>query len=144
MKGKKAPTRPFGDDDVVDLPSAMDRIPEPPKNLRGRARELWASVVGDLVIRRVYDQDCCNAAMVYCIELARFLDAEDDIASRGALVKMGEGLLIPNPSLRVSDNACDRIHRVGLSLGLSATARKRVTKVRGAMIAPAQRFLKRP
>jgi P27 family predicted phage terminase small subunit len=143
MKGKRAPKPPMGDDDVVDLPSAMDRLPEPPENLKGRAKDLWASVVGDLIIRNVYDNDCRNAAMAYCIQLGRFLDAEDDIATRGALVKMGEHLTVLNPSLKISDAACDRLHRIGLSLGLSPTARKRVTKVRGVVRAPAQKFLKR-
>jgi P27 family predicted phage terminase small subunit len=144
MKGKKSPRPPLDDDDVVDLPSAVDRLPEPPESLKGRAKELWALVVGDLVVRSVYGDDSRNAAMAYCIQLARFLDAEDDINERGALVKMGENLMVLNQSLKISDAACDRLHRLGLSLGLAPTARKRVTKVRGAGLkAPAQRFLKR-
>jgi phage terminase small subunit len=50
---------------------------------------------------------------------------------------------VPNPSLKISDAACDRMLRIGAELGLSAASRKRVVKVRGGMASPAQKFLKR-
>jgi hypothetical protein len=43
MKGRKPAVKPLDDDDVIDLPSAMDRVPDPPERLQGLARELWPS-----------------------------------------------------------------------------------------------------
>jgi phage terminase small subunit len=80
--------------------------------------------------------------MAYCIQFARFLEAEADIAKQGRLITIGQHTG-PNPLLKISDAACDRMLRIGAELGLSAASRKRITKVRGATIAPAQRFLKR-
>jgi P27 family predicted phage terminase small subunit len=143
MKGRKPVIKPLGDDDVVDLPSANDRMPEPPERLKGLARELWPSVVGELVVRNIYAGDCRDAAMAYCIQFAKFLEAEADIAERGKTMQSGV-YTVPNASLKISDAACDRMLRIGAELGLSAASRKRVTKVRGgAMQAPAQKFLKR-
>jgi P27 family predicted phage terminase small subunit len=143
MRGRKPAVRPLGDDDVVDLPSALDRVPDAPERLKGLARELWPSVVGELVVRNIYAGDCQNAVMAYCIQFARFLEAEADIAERGKLIVLGKHMA-PNISLKISDAACDRMIRIGAELGLSAASRKRVVKVRGAALkAPAQKFLKR-
>jgi P27 family predicted phage terminase small subunit len=143
MKGRKPAIKPFGDDDVVDLPSAIGRIPEPPERLKGLARELWASVVGELVVRNIYANDCENAVMAYCIQLARFIETEAEIAEKGKRIQIGQHTG-PSALLKISDAACDRMIRIGAELGLSAASRKRVVKVRGAALkAPAQKFLKR-
>ena len=142
MKGKKPVVKPLGDDDVVDLPSAMDRLPDPPERLKGLARELWPSVVAEMVVRNIYAGDARDAAMAYCIQFAKFLEAEADIAERGKTMQSGV-YTVPNPSLKMSDAACDRMLRIGAELGLSPASRKRVVKVRGGSAAPAQKFLKR-
>jgi phage terminase small subunit len=99
--------------------------------------------VSELVVRNIYAGDCQNAVMAYCIQFARFLEAEVDIKKQGKLVTIGNHTG-PNASLKISDAACDRMLRIGAELGLSAASRKRVTKVRGAGLkAPAQKFLKR-
>lgn len=142
MKGRKPVIKPLGDDDVVDLPLATHRLPEAPGRLKGLARELWPSVVGEMVVRNIYAGDCRDAVMMYCIQFAKFLEAEADIAERGKTMQSGV-YTVPNISLKISDAACDRMLRIGAELGLSAASRKRVVKVRGASAAPAHRFLKR-
>jgi P27 family predicted phage terminase small subunit len=143
MKGRKPVIKPLGDDYVVDLPSAIDRMPEPPERLKGLARELWPSVVGELVVRNIYAGDCRDAAMAYCSSLPSFLKLRRILQSGGKTMQSGV-YTVPNASLKISDATCDRMLRIGAELGLSAASRKRVTKVRGgAMQAPAQKFLKR-
>jgi P27 family predicted phage terminase small subunit len=145
MKGARPPNKPFGntvDDDVIDLPPSTDRIPEAPKKLEGLARELWPRVVGDLVVRNTYDEDCQDVAAAYCIQLARFLTAEDDIKIRGIEMKWGKYGTKINPSLKISNEACKLMMKLASELGLSPASRKRVVKVRGGTKAAALKFLK--
>lgn len=142
MRGKKPATAPFGDDDVINLPSAVDRIPEAPWTLKGKARKLWPLVVGELVVRNIYASDCQDVVEAYCVQRARWLAAEDDILARGQLL-LSHSQLSRNPSLKISNDACDRMNRLAQELGLTPVARKRVVKVRGAgSQAPAAKFLK--
>jgi P27 family predicted phage terminase small subunit len=143
MRGRKPVIKPLGEEDVVDLPSSLARIPEPPDCLQGRARELWASVVGELVVRNIYAEDCKNAAMAYCIQTARFLEAEEQISKDGWVTKIGKHHEIINPRFKISNDACDRMHKIAGDLGLTPVARKRVQKIRGGMsTAPAAKYLK--
>jgi P27 family predicted phage terminase small subunit len=141
MKGRKPAVKPLDDDDVVDLPSAMDRVPDPPERLQGLARELWPSVVGEIVARNIYDGDCRDVAMAYCIQFARFIEAEDEIAKSDWTITVGEHEAV-NPLLKISNDACDRMLRLGAELGLSPASRKRVVKVRSGTKAAALEFLK--
>lgn len=146
MRGRKPAIPPLGAEDVVDLPSAMDRVPDPPPMLRGLARKLWSSVVGDMVARNTYAEDCRDIVMAYCIQFARFIEAEKDIEKRGVTIEQksrgGADFTGENLSLKISNNACSLMLRLGSELGLSAVSRKRVQKVRGAgMAAPAMKFL---
>jgi P27 family predicted phage terminase small subunit len=98
MQGRKPVIKPLGDNDVVELPSSIARMPEPPKSLKGRAREVWRSVVGELVVRNIYASDCRDMTAAYCIQYARFLDAEDQIAANGIMVPtVQKDILEPNP-----------------------------------------------
>jgi P27 family predicted phage terminase small subunit len=141
MKGRKPVIKPLGDDDVIDLPSAMDRVPEPPPILRGCARKYWPSVVGELVARNIYDGDCRDTAMAYCIQLSRFIEAEEDIRENGWQITIGNHQA-PNPAPKISNDACNLMLRLGAELGLSAASRKRVVKLRGGTKAAAQEFLR--
>lgn len=142
MRGAKPAISPLGDDDVVDLKSSLARVPDPPASLKGEARKLWPLVAGELVVRSIYADDCRDMLEAYCVQRARFLAAEEGIREQGLLVQINlhQG---PNPLLRVSNDACDRMNRLAQELGLTPVARKRVAKVRGAGSAtPAAKFLK--
>lgn len=146
MRGRKPVIPPLGDEDVVDLPTAMNRVPDAPERLKGLARKLWPTVVGEMVVRNIYSEDCRDITMAYCIQFARFLEAEDDIEKRGVTIKQksrgGIQFVGENPSLKISNAACSLMMRLGSELGLSAVSRKRVVKVRGAGArAPGMEFL---
>jgi P27 family predicted phage terminase small subunit len=144
MRGRKPVISPLGEEDVVDLPSSMARVPKPPDCLKGRARELWPSVVGELVVRNIYADDCCNAAMAYCVQFARFLEAEERISEAEWVSVIGkDNHEICNPLFKISNDACDRMHKIAGDLGLTPVARKRVQKIRGGTsTAPASKYLK--
>lgn len=146
MKGRKPAIKPLGDEDVIDLPSAMERIPEPPASLRGLARKLWPSVVAELVARNTYDSDCRDVVIAYCMQYAKFLEAEEDIAENGRIVTRVTArgdIEMNNPAIKHSDAACNLMLRFAAELGLTPASRKRVVKVRAATGAPARQFLKR-
>lgn len=147
MRGKKPALPPLGEDDEPISPSLV-RTPPVPEYLNGRSRDCWEPVTREMVARSIYDTDVRDMVAAYCVQLARFLDAEDQIHERGALIKSkknvkdkSEGGMM-NPYLAISNNAYDRMTKLSAELGLTPVSRKRVVRVRGATsIAPASRYL---
>ena len=141
MKGRKPVIPPLGD--VVAHPSSTVRVPACPDYLRGRARECWDMVVNEMLAKNIYDSDCRDMVAAYCVQLARFLTAEDDIDACGPTLLTKNKLVKFNPSLRLSNNAYDRMVRLASELGLTPVSRKRVVKIRGhGSQAAASKFLK--
>lgn len=139
MRGAKPPVPPLGD--VVDLPGLHARIPEAPSFLKNRAREVWQMTVGIMVAKNTFDEDCRDILGAYCIQMARFLDAEDKIES--FTTRGFRNSTIIEPLILVSNHAHDRMVKLATELGLTPAARKRVTKVRSSAVrTPASEFLR--
>jgi len=109
--------------------------------LKGRAREVWPQMVAELVSREIYDTDTREQLAAFCTQMARWLDAEDDIEARGTLIQVTKTIgrkgyekqiTAPeaNPSIYISDKACDRMQKLAGELGLNPVARRRVAKVK--------------
>lgn len=141
MKGRKPAQTPMAE--VVDLPTSAVRIPTCPEYMEGRSRIVWELVTRELVARNIYDTDVREMVAAYCIQYARFLDAENDVHKRGTVIRSTKrNSQLYNPLLSVSDRAYDRMVKLAAELGLTPVSRKRVTKVRGSAGAAANKYLR--
>ena len=143
MKGQKPVPKPLGE--LLLMPN-MGKVVTPPypKTLpEGLARECWDEVTREMIMRNTYDGDCRDMVEAYCIQRARFIEANEKIESQGLMQKTKRGLPKYNPYVSISNASYDRMVRLGAELGLTPVRRERAIKVNGAMgTAGAEKFLK--
>jgi phage terminase small subunit len=147
MQGRKPAIKPLGD--VVELPASAVRIPPYPKTLpEGLPRECWDDVTRQMVAKNTYDADCRDLVEAYCIQRARFIEANRKAIEFGTLtVKSKRGKSSFNPYITLSNNAHDRMFKLALELGLSPVMRGRAVRAgrgarAGAVVSPSSKYLK--
>lgn|SRR5262245_8393727 len=150
MQGKKPPLPPLGDVAVAERPKLnprMIQIPKPRATLpEGLPRECWDEVVRELIIRNIWDTDLRDMVEAYCVQRARFIEANDKIADKGLILKSRKGdaqIGKVNPYVRISNNSYDRMVRLAAELGLTAVRRGSVQRsANAATPAGAEKFLR--
>lgn len=69
------------------------------------------------------------ALMAYCTAYARHVEAEEQIAKFGTVIKAPSGFLVQSPYLAISNKALDQMTRMLVEFGMSPSSRTRVTAV---------------
>ena len=114
-----------------------------PAELTGDARVEWdriAPVLSGMGVLTHADQALLAA---YCLAWGRMLHAERELAKTGEVVKSPSGYPIQNPWLAVCNRAGKDMKGYAEQLGLSPTARGRVSKAPAAKKNPFDEFLNR-
>jgi P27 family predicted phage terminase small subunit len=110
-------------------PTTASELPECPKWLTARQRELWRSIVPELACS-VALKRCDSiglADMVLCLD--RLQQAEADIDARGMLVQGHRGVMTKNPSVMVSRSYRESFTVWAKAFGLDLKSRMRLPKV---------------
>lgn len=142
MRGAKPPLKPLGN--LVSFPTSTQRVPDPPEFLTPLGKEIWAETAQVLIERHVYDDDSRQMLAAYCIQYARFLEADEKVRAEGQMVQSKKaGTIKYNPYLTQSNVAFDRAIRLASELGLTPVSRQRVKHIRMGNTAPATKFLKK-
>jgi P27 family predicted phage terminase small subunit len=145
MQGRKPVIKPLGEGAVVDLPTSAVRVPVPPATLVDPvARQCWDEVARVMVAKNIYDDDCAHMLEAFCVQRARFLDADAKVREKGQIhLSKARGQPMHNPWLSVSNAAFSHMVKLGSELGLTPVSRQRAAKAnRKAGAAPASKFLK--
>jgi P27 family predicted phage terminase small subunit len=98
--------------------------PREPVTLSGEALELWRDVVSSLPDELLSRADEAHLE-AFAREWATYHEADQMIQRTGLLVIRESGE-IANPALRIRNDACDRMYRLGGVLGLTPVARARL------------------
>src|SRR5215475_11961207 len=122
MRGQKPVLKPYGE--VIDLPAAKARVPDPPSDLSPGAVRVWWEVAPILVARNIYSDDTHHSLMAYCIQFARFVEADKMIEKQGSLVN-GKS----NRHFGVSNAAFGNMMRLAVELGLTPISRGRIQRI---------------
>lgn len=102
----------------------------------------WYKAATTLVAKNIYDIDCEDTLEAYCVQRARWQEAEEMIKKEGfTQEKVGGGDTV-GTWITVSNMAHDRMVRLAGDLGLTPVARNRVVKSRGVTKSKASKFLK--
>ncbi len=110
----------------ADPIQAPVRVPSCPKELTGEAAAEWKRVTNLLRGLGLVAQLDRAALAMYCQSWARWLDAETQLATQGAIVKSPSGYPIQNPNLSVSSQAAKAMQQLLGEFGLSPAARHRM------------------
>lgn len=142
MRGQKPVAQPMGE--LLVLPPGGIKAPPPPKTLpEGLARECWDEVTKELIARNIYDSDCRDMVEAYCVQRARFIEANERIAEQGLMLKQKRGQGKRNPYVTISNHAYDRMVRLGAELGLTPVRRGKAGRTNNPFArAGAEKFLK--
>jgi P27 family predicted phage terminase small subunit len=142
MRGMKPAVKPMGD--LLVLPAGGVKSPPAPKTLpEGIAQECWEEVTREMLMRNTYDSDCRDMVEAYCVQRARFIEANARIEEMGLILKSKRGMGKRNPYVTISNHAYDRMVRLGAELGLTPVRRERVARSNTALgRVGAEKFLK--
>jgi P27 family predicted phage terminase small subunit len=113
---------------VVEFPTTPVRPPPYPWCLpEGLERQCWDSLTRELVAKQIWDTDITDVCVAYCIQLARFLEANRLMTE--FVLKSRHGKARHNPYLTISNLSFDRMVRLMSELGITPATRSRVVKI---------------
>jgi P27 family predicted phage terminase small subunit len=140
MRGRKPPRPPLN---VVAFPSAPRPHPGPPDYLSAAAKKVWDETARILVASNIYDEDCRQMLAAYCVQYARFVEADAHVQREGLILKSKRGAGRYNPFVNLSNSALHRALKLARQLGLTPASRRHVarTRIYGSP-APAAKFLR--
>lgn len=108
-------------------PDPMVIIPRCPRLLKGEARREWRRITKELETLGLVSQLDRAAIAAYCVQWARWIEAEGKIASEAAMVfKTAAGYPIQSPWLAISNKALELMHKYLTEFGLTAASRTRL------------------
>ena len=104
--------------DTETPPPAPATLPVPPEHLDEIARQEWARV-GALLLQRdgVGELDVAALA-IYCQAYSRWVQAEQQIAQFGTVLRGGNGLPYTSPYVKIANEATRQLERMIALLGL--------------------------
>jgi P27 family predicted phage terminase small subunit len=140
MRGRKPVKPPLN---VVAFPTGPRPVPAPPDYLSAGAKKVWQEAAQVLVSRNIYDDDFEHALAAYCVQYARFIEADAEVRKQGLMVKSKRGSGRYNPYVNLSNSALDRALKLARQLGLIPASGRHVHRIRGCSEqAPATKFLR--
>jgi P27 family predicted phage terminase small subunit len=115
-------------------PARDPQCPDPPRHVRGLAADEWWRVgppLWSIGVLRVTDVAVLAA---YCVQYARWIDAEtllarmadNDPVASGLLIRSADGTARGNPLERIAARAAESMLRFASELGLTPVARSRL------------------
>lgn len=124
-------------------PKPKQGRPTCPPHLDQTARAEWrrlSKILSDSQVLTLADRGVLAA---YCVAWSRWVEAEEQVAIEGEVVKSPKGYPIQNPYLAIANRAIDQMIKIGASLGLDPSSRSRLNVETGKEEDPFEAFLNR-
>jgi P27 family predicted phage terminase small subunit len=125
--------------------NASEPMPEPslppcPTHLSPAARREYGRLGRQLVNQGVMTALDRNALALYCEAWARHVDAEEHIATYGAVIMGAKGLVL-SPYIRISSQCVEQLTKLQSEFGLTPTSRSRVHAAPKETVDPLSEYL---
>ena len=117
-RSTRRPDRPAHGPDV--------RLPACPRHLAGEARKEWTRLGRKLLAFGLVTEIDVGALALYCTAWARWVEAEQQLARYGTVVKAPSGYPMQSPYLAIANKAMDQMTRLLVEFGMSPSSRSRV------------------
>jgi P27 family predicted phage terminase small subunit len=101
-------------------------IPTCPRHLNKEARAEWRRISKELITIGLLTRIDRAALASYCMAYARWIEAEENVAKFGHVVKAPSGYPIQNPYLSIANTCLDQIRKFGVEFGLTPASRSRL------------------
>lgn len=109
-----------------ETPVVRDEVVRAPGHLGAVARREWGRLkrkLGPAGLLTALDAD---VLAMYCQAFARWVEAEDQLARFGPVVKTKNGNLVQNPYLAVANRSMEQMLAYARELGMTPSARSRI------------------
>ena len=108
-------------------PTPPEGLPDRPPMLAGEAAAEWDRTVVVLHEMGLLTRADRSALAAYCTAYARWLQAEEQVAKFGTIVKSPEkGFPMKSPYLTVADQALETMRKFMVEFGLTPSSRSRI------------------
>jgi P27 family predicted phage terminase small subunit len=112
------------------------RLPACPPHLQGEARKEWSRVGRKLLAYGLVTDVDRSALAIYCQAWSRWVEAEQQLAKYGTVIKSPNGYPMQSPYLAIANKAMDQMAKILVEFGMSPSSRSRVSAVRQPARAP--------
>lgn len=116
-------------------------VPTCPGHVRGVAKREWTRVTRELKALGLVSQIDRAALAAYCIAYGRWVEAERQVRTEGAIVLTDKGNPIQNPALAIANKAMDQMRKLIVEFGMTPSSRSRVAVTPADATDPAKGFL---
>lgn len=118
-------------------PEAPTGLPECPGHLSNAAREEWERIAETLHRMGLLSEIDRAALAAYCAAWGRWVEAEENLARTPALIKTPSGHVRQSPWIGIANRQLEIMAKFMAELGLTPSARSRVTAGAPAVPPPA-------
>ena len=101
-------------------------VTRPPAHLSDAAKREWHRLKRRLTPAGLLTALDANVLALYCQAYGRWIEAEEQLARFGPVVKTKNGNLVQNPYLAVANRAMDQMLVYARELGMTPSARSRI------------------
>lgn len=102
------------------------RLPICPPHLQGEARKEWARTGKKLLAFGLVTEVDRSALAIYCGAWGRWVEAEQQLARYGVVIKAPSGYPMQSPYLAIANKAMDQMAKILVEFGMSPSSRSRV------------------
>lgn len=115
----------------------MARLPACPAHLQGEARKEWGRTGRRLLACGLMTEIDGTALAIYCQAWGRWVEAEENLARFGVVLKSPSGFPMQSPYLAIANKAMEQMARLLVEFGMSPSSRSRVEMAPPASSEPA-------
>ena len=101
-------------------------LPPCPKHLQGEARREWRRMGKQLDELGVLSKIDRSAFAAYCVQWARWVEAEEEVRKTSSIVRAPSGYPMVNPWLTIAGAAHDRMIKILAEFGMTPSSRTRI------------------
>jgi P27 family predicted phage terminase small subunit len=110
------------------MPPPLEAEPVPHELKDAHARREWTRIAPGLIACGQVTMADRTLLVCYCLKYGQWLRLEEEALRHPLIVKGASGNPISNPAIRLANRTLDLVIRAAAELGITPTARTRVTK----------------
>jgi P27 family predicted phage terminase small subunit len=104
-------------------------IPDPPKYLSKIGRDVYYSTASELLQLGILTRISLTIFVAYCIEVARYYDAQEKLSKEGDRIKNRFDEWIINPLIKVANDALTSMTRLACEFGITPASSSKVKAI---------------
>lgn len=101
------------------------------KSATERATRIYWATVRKVAALGILEESFCTQLLIYAVEYDHFLTCSEDIKEKGIYITVeakNGNMVVPNPSVKMRDNAIEKILKISSNFGFSPVDVQRIKR----------------